>query len=950
MDPIAHEAGDHPEHPAQSRHDYSRQDRVQQTRSREDQSLHPSEPLTREAHAQGGHSREHSPAALATKTKTVLLGLRKSLGSDAEDRPGQIQMAQAVSRIIEEGGVLVAQAGTGTGKSFAYLAPIIAGSRKAVIATATIALQNQLASKDLPALTKLFPDLTFAVLKGRSNYMCLAKYMLHPQDGPNEQGSILEPPDDSPKDPKAGTPPETGWDSISSWARTTRTGDRDELGNISPAIWSEISSGSDECPGAYTCSIGRECFAEKARRNAESADIVITNLHLYGLHIKSSGNILPDHDIAVLDEAHETADILIETFGVELRPSQVEGLARLAERITEGNRPVRRMTPSPLESVPELHDAIQRVRIASRSLSDTLHDLLDRSGNPSGVVIKGGIKSGSALDSVLRSLQDAVTAIVAILGQQLRSLRGQIRHDQGIPAVSGNPLNFPANTWTTPAVPGTKGSRGKGPSRSGRNDVAGLADHIERIITRCENTLDATRQLISSRDGTPHHILLVEPVSTRASRAPSAEPYDADCRIRLLYLDIGEVLSEWLWPAMEYRNDTHSNRGAPRNAAPGNHLLGEQELSTRQESTGPLSRLRVLDTDPGRNHIGLERYLAPTMVNRRDAKPDGAEDAGHDGRIGDNSSHSHAGDDEPAAPESAGDDPDEWAAGAPAALIMVSATIPPGIAERLSLPRPVMIDAGTPFDFASQALLYVPPAPFPLPNSKANDATARFHAACEEELITLVIAAGGRTLALFTSYASMRRVVETIRTRLPDSIEILSQDDHLSRNALVDRFIRNEQSCLLATRSYFQGVDVPGPSLSLVVLDKLPFPSPADPVIQARRDMARERDENAFMSVDIPAAATLLAQATGRLLRRASDTGAVAVLDRRITDAPYSSVLLSHLPFPKECLVRQRSVAVEWLETIRASRDDASDSASNNTRDNASNARAVCQDVHPPNC
>ncbi|MCL4435014.1 MAG: ATP-dependent DNA helicase [Actinobacteria bacterium] len=946
MDPIAHEAGDHPERPAQSRHGYSRQDRVRQTQTREDQSLHPPEPLTRETHARGIHSPERFPDALATKTKTILLGLRKSLGSDAEDRPGQVQMAQAVSRIIEEGGVLVAQAGTGTGKSFAYLAPIIAAGRKAVIATATIALQNQLASKDLPALTKLFPDLTFAVLKGRSNYMCLAKYMLHPQDGPNEQGSILEPPNDRPRYPKVGTPPETDWDSVSSWARTTRAGDRDELGNISPAIWSEISSGSDECPGAYTCSIGRECFAEKARRNAESAGIVITNLHLYGLHIKSSGNILPDHDIAVLDEAHETADILIETFGVELRPSQVERLARLAERITEGNRLGRRRTSSPLEPAPELHDAIQRVRIASRSLDDALHDLLDRSGNPSGAVIKGGVESGSALDSVLRSLQDAVTDIVAILSQQLRSLRGQIWHDQSIPAVSGNPLDFPANTWATPAVHGAKGSRGKNPSRSGRRDVAGSADHIERIIVRGENILDAIGQLTSSRDGTPHRILLVEPVSTVASRAPSAEPYGADYRIRLLYLDIGEVLSEWLWPAMEYRNDTHANREAPRSTAPGNHLFEEQVLSTRQESTGPPSRLRVLDTDPGGNDIGLERSLAPTVVHRHDTKPDGAVDAGHDGHAGDNGSHSHAGNDEPAGSESAKGDPDEWASGAPAALIMVSATVPPGMVERLSLPRPAMIDAGTPFDFASQALLYVPPAPFPLPNSKANDATALFYAACEEELITLVIAAGGRTLALFTSYASMRRAVETMRTRLPGSIEILSQDDHLSRNALVDRFIRNEQSCLLATRSYFQGVDVPGPSLSLVVLDKLPFPSPADPVIQARRDIARERGENAFMSVDIPAAATLLAQATGRLLRRASDTGAVAVLDRRITDAPYSSVLLSHLPFPKECLVRQKPVAVKWLEAIKASRDNANKHAGNS----ASNAGAIRQDVHPPNC
>lgn len=155
------------------------------------------------------------------------------------------------------------------------------------------------------------------------------------------------------------------------------------------------------------------------------------------------------------------------------------------------------------------------------------------------------------------------------------------------------------------------------------------------------------------------------------------------------------------------------------------------------------------------------------------------------------------------------------------------------------------------------------------------------------------MAAGGRTLGLFSSRRAAVQATEAMRERLP--FDVLCQGDD-STGVLVERFSKQENTCLFGTLSLWQGVDVPGRSCSLVIMDKIPFPRPDDPLLQARKEAADAEGRNGFMEVAATHAALLMAQGAGRLLRRVSDRGVVAVLDKRLVEKRYGSFLLNSMP------------------------------------------------------
>jgi ATP-dependent DNA helicase DinG len=179
-----------------------------------------------------------------------------------------------------------------------------------------------------------------------------------------------------------------------------------------------------------------------------------------------------------------------------------------------------------------------------------------------------------------------------------------------------------------------------------------------------------------------------------------------------------------------------------------------------------------------------------------------------------------------------------------------------------------------------------------------------------DELEALIVAAGGRTLALFTSWSAMRDAVDRLRPRI--SWPLHMQGD-LPKTALLERFTDDHSSSLFATMSFWQGVDVPGPSLSLVVIDRLPFPRPDDPLLQARRELI---GADAFSQIDVPRAATLLAQGAGRLIRSTTDRGVVAVLDPRLAKGrSYRWQIVNALPpMPR---TRDRDEAEAFLRRLR---------------------------------
>lgn len=246
------------------------------------------------------------------------------LAGGGEARPGQRRMAELVATAIERGRHLVVQAGTGTGKSLAYLVPAVLSGRKVVVATATKALQDQLATKDLPFLAEQLDEpFTFAVLKGRSNYLCLQRV----REMQRAEKGQLELDDVAPQI-KAEIR------KLATWAGLTETGDQAEL-DWAPSVraWQAVTVTSDECPGAARCPLGEPCFAEAARRRAMASDVMVVNMHLYGTHVASGGAVLPDHDVVIFDEAHQLEDITSDTTGMALGPGRFLNLARIVRQV-----------------------------------------------------------------------------------------------------------------------------------------------------------------------------------------------------------------------------------------------------------------------------------------------------------------------------------------------------------------------------------------------------------------------------------------------------------------------------------------------------------------------------------------------------------------------------------------------------------------------------------------
>jgi ATP-dependent DNA helicase DinG len=264
-------------------------------------------------------------AVSGSDVREALAEVTAALPGGGEARPGQVAMAEAVAGAIDRGRHLVVQAGTGTGKSLAYLVPAILSGRRTVVATATKALQDQLATKDLPFLAAhLARPFAFSVVKGRSNYLCLQKAT--EIGAPGEQLAL----DDDLADDRVRQEVVR----ILEWAKRSPTGDRAELAfEPSARAWSAVSVGASECPGATRCPMGEPCFAEAARRRADEADVVVVNTHLYGVHLASGGFVLGDHDVVVFDEAHQLEDVAAHTMGVELSAGRFRALARALRAI-----------------------------------------------------------------------------------------------------------------------------------------------------------------------------------------------------------------------------------------------------------------------------------------------------------------------------------------------------------------------------------------------------------------------------------------------------------------------------------------------------------------------------------------------------------------------------------------------------------------------------------------
>jgi ATP-dependent DNA helicase DinG len=234
-----------------------------------------------------------------------------------EHRPGQIRMARSVQEALAHDGVLLIEAGTGTGKTWAYLVPSVLSGRRVLVSTGTRALQDQIMEKDVPALRRhLRLEIDAACVKGLGNYVCLRRFdeLLQSADAAQERLSHSLP-------------------VLRGWVETTRSGDRAELGAIAEEdpIWSRVVSGSDTRIGAR-CDYYDQCFVTRVRRRAEEAQLIVTNHHLFfaDLALRDTGfaSVLPDYDAVIFDEAHQIEDVATLFFGSRLSTGMIERLAR----------------------------------------------------------------------------------------------------------------------------------------------------------------------------------------------------------------------------------------------------------------------------------------------------------------------------------------------------------------------------------------------------------------------------------------------------------------------------------------------------------------------------------------------------------------------------------------------------------------------------------------------
>lgn len=253
-----------------------------------------------------------------------------------KERRNQLTMASAVAHSIETGEHLAVQAGTGTGKSLAYLVPSIRHAvrtgRTVVVSTATIALQCQLVERDLPRLAEALTDSLgraprFAILKGRGNYLCLNK--IH-------TGLAEETPDAGLFDAFVLSRIGREVRRVTEWSSTTETGDRDDLSpGVSDQAWRQLSVTARECLGRTRCPVGDDCFAEIARAEAAQVDVVVTNHALLAIDAITGIAILPEHDVVVVDEAHELVDRVTGVATAELSGSTISAAARRCVKLVE---------------------------------------------------------------------------------------------------------------------------------------------------------------------------------------------------------------------------------------------------------------------------------------------------------------------------------------------------------------------------------------------------------------------------------------------------------------------------------------------------------------------------------------------------------------------------------------------------------------------------------------
>ncbi len=716
-------------------------------------------------------------------------GALHTLFGGYEHRPAQIEMLREVTNRYNHGGVAIVEASTGTGKSLAYLLPAVewalANGERSVVSTNTINLQEQLVNKDLPLVRELLGrDFRWSLVKGRGNYVSIRRLLLANQteatlfenDRAAEMSGLVE------------------------WSRKTKDGSLSDLTTL-PAeeVWDEVRSDGDICMGTQ-CPHFQECFYQQARRDANSADVLVVNHALLFADVSlrrisdnwSQSAVLPLYRHLVLDEAHNVEEAATLHLGTEItRTSMVRTLDRLDRKgkgVLRAVEEVLWISPDEGEIQHLLQRIVQRLRPA-----------LDR--------------SREALSRFFQAIEPCVPA----------DQEEPLRLDRGDPRDPGD------DPETLELLDGL------------RSSFARLRGQLEGLRTRIEDDVSLSGQL----EG---RLLDLQSIERRL---------EADERGLGLVLDPDGNRDRWVRWIEGRGGSTRSPRNVILAAAPVEPgAILREALFNKVDTTVVTSA--TLATGGGfrfmRGRLGLESPEIP---------PDMIESTGFtEGAV------------PPHLSEIAFED-----IGVP--VLEESFQEPLTVSETL-LPSP--------FDYQRQTIFCVPT------DLPSHDSGLSFQEATARVVMELAEITLGGLFVLFTSYRALRTVARLVREGVSSLRWPLLVHGEAPRSLLLRRFIDSGNGILLGTASFWEGVDVPGDPLRGLVLQKIPFRVPTEPITQARMEVIEVRGERAFDTYQVPLAALRLKQGFGRLIRSKSDRGGILLLDSRILSRAYGRDLRSALP------------------------------------------------------
>ncbi len=734
--------------------------------------------------------------------------LSRSL-EDFEHRPQQVEMALAVAEAFNNNQIAVIEAGTGVGKSMAYLLPSIrwalANKQRVVISTNTINLQEQLLRKDIP-LVQRHSGLKFTavLVKGRHNYVCLRRVYA-------VRGEVAQP---------EFEPFRTELKSLIEWALVTEDGSLADLAaQPSEQAWDAIKVEAETCIRTR-CPYYARCFFYQARRAASRAQLVICNHHILMADLavrRETGNytaaaILPPFQRLVLDEAHNLEDVATEYLGLRITR---RGMRQMLGRIYTAapNRPaagilaivLRKLAACDWKADPavqaELANAITHTTIP---LINDLRHRVDRECDALYEGVLEGLNCSALKDNEERALR--ITPDIEqsffynqVLVESLRALA------------------------------------------AGLGELAKALDKVADLL-----------QDLCDPPGEPAADLRIEVAAARDRVLALAASLAC-------YLTDTEGVCRWLEVRASRMEHIVRLCSAPLEVGPGLRKTLFEKCPTIVLTSATLTAERRFDYLLER--LGLQKP-GPTNSSERDRQPALLEES--------------------ELPEIQLDRASDEAFEA--------------LAQRL---RTLILD--TPFDFDRQAMVAVP-LDIPDPES------AEYPGDLESLILEAVTISRGRAFVLFTSYSLLRRLYNALRERLCEAGFTPLRQGETNRHILLQQFRRERAPVLFATSSFWEGVDVRGEALVCLILTRLPFRVPTDPIIQARVEHLQKQGVDAFAHYTVPQAVIKFKQGFGRLIRHKTDRGAVLIFDRRVAVKRYGRTFLQSLPVRRVLAAPRREV------------------------------------------